>query len=168
MPRVAVLGLGNVLMGDDGFGPYLSRVLEAEWEFPPGAVVQDLGTPGLDLAPWLADLDVVVVLDAVAAAGPPGDVRTYSRADLFRQAPSPRLSPHDPGLREALLSAELAGIAPRELLVVGVVPERVAPGPGLSHAVRAAVPSAAETVVRLLRERGCRLVRRAAPRSDVP
>jgi hydrogenase maturation protease len=163
MPRTAVLGLGNVLMGDDGFGPYLARALEAEWEFPPDAAVHDLGTPGLDLAPWLAGVDLVVVLDAVAASGAPGDVRTYSRHDLFRRAPSPRLGPHDPGLREALLSAELAGIAPRELLVVGVVPQRVAPGPGLSDVVRAAVPAAVETVVRLLGERGCRLERRRAP-----
>jgi hydrogenase maturation protease len=163
MPRVAVLGLGNVLMADDGFGPYLARVLEAEWEFPPDAVVQDLGTPGLDLAPWLADVELVVVLDTVATSAPPGDVRTYSRDELFRRAPSPRLSPHDPGLREALLSAELAGIAPRELLVVGVVPERVVTGPGLSDTVRAAVPAAADAVVRLLRERGCQVERRAAP-----
>jgi hydrogenase maturation protease len=163
MPRIAVLGLGNVLMGDDGFGPYVVRVLESEWELPPGVVVHDLGTPGLDLAPWLADVDLVIVVDAVAARGTPGEVRTYARADLFRQAPGPRLSPHEPGLREALLSAELAGAAPRDLRVVGVVPERVATGPGLSGAVRAAVPVAAADVARLLREHGCAARRRPVP-----
>ena len=163
MAHAAVLGLGNVLMGDDGFGPYLARVLEAGWEFPPEAVVWDLGTPGLDLSPWLTGVDVVIVLDAVAATGAPGDVRTYARDDLFRQAPGPRMSPHEPGLREALLSAELSGTAPRELLVVGVVPACVATGPGLSPAVRAGVPAAAEAVVRLLAERGFAAARRAAP-----
>jgi hydrogenase maturation protease len=161
--RAAVLGMGNVLMGDDGFGPYVARVLESEWELPPDVVVQDLGTPGLDLAPWLAGTEIVIVLDAVAASGDPGDVRTYPRGDLFRRAPGPRLGPHDPGLREALLSAELAGVAPRELWVVGVVPASVATGPGLSPPVRAAVPAAVDAAVRLLQERGCALRRRPAP-----
>ena len=161
--RIAVLGLGNVLMGDDGFGPCAARVLESEWELPPDVAVQDLGTPGFDLAPWLADTEIVIVLDAVAASGAPGDVRIYAREELFRRAPGPRLGPHDPGLREALLSAELAGVAPRELWVVGVVPARVAPGPGLSPPVRAAVPVAVDGAVRLLQQRGCALRRRSVP-----
>jgi hydrogenase maturation protease len=161
--RAAVLGLGNVLMGDDAFGPFVVRVLESGWEFPPEVLVQDLGTPGLDLAPWLTDVDLAIVVDAVSASGAPGTVLTYARADLFRRAPGPRLGPHEPGLHEALLSAELAGTAPRDLWIVGVVPERVATGPGLTPAVRAAVPAGAEAVVRLLGEHGCALRRRGTP-----
>ena len=166
MRRAAVLGLGNVLMGDDGFGPYVVRVLESGWEFPAGVVLQDRGTPGLDLAPWLTDADLVIVVDAVSARGVPGEVRAYAREDLFRHAPGPRLSPHEPGLREALLSAELAGTAPRDVWVVGVVPERVGTGPGLSPAVRAAVPAGVDAVVRLLAEHGCAVHRRSAPLSQ--
>jgi hydrogenase maturation protease len=162
--RAAVLGLGNVLMGDDGFGPYLVRVLEAEWSLPPGVAVHDLGTPGLDLAPWLTGLELAVIVDTVGARGRPGDVRTYARSDLLRHAAGPRLSPHDPGLREALLTAELAGCAPRDLWVVGVIPEHVRMGPGLSPAVRASIREATAEVVRLLDEHGFAPARRRAPR----
>jgi hydrogenase maturation protease len=161
--RAAVLGLGNVLMGDDGFGPYLVRVLASEWEFPPEVSLQDLGTPGLDLAPYLAGLDLVVIVDTVAAQGRAGDVRTYTRAELLRHAPGPRLSPHDPGVKEAVLTAELAGTAPGVLWVVGVVPGKVGTGIGLSAAVQAALPAAMAEVRRLLEEAGLLARRRAEP-----
>jgi hydrogenase maturation protease len=137
-------------------------VLESEWDFPPEVAVRDLGTPGLDLAPWLSDVDLVVIVDTVAASARRGEVRTYARAELLAHAPGPRLSPHDPGLKDAVLTAELAGTHPRELWVVGVVPERVAMGTGLSAAVRGAGPQAAAEVLRLLRERGFSVPRRAA------
>jgi hydrogenase maturation protease len=163
-PRAAVLGLGNVLMGDDAFGPYLVRVLDAEWTVTPAVSWQDLGTPGLDLAPYLADLDLVIIVDTVSAPRPPGEVRTYARADLLRHAPGPRLSPHDPGVKEAVLTAELAGIAPRELWIVGVVPGRVGMGTALSPAVQAALPGAMAQVRRLLEERGFAVRPRVVPR----
>ena len=53
---IRVLGLGNVLMSDDGFGPYVARVLEAFYEFPDDVEVIDVGTPGLDLTPYLGAL----------------------------------------------------------------------------------------------------------------
>lgn len=54
-PTVAVLGLGNVLMGDDGFGPTVIRELEAAWTPHPEVELLDLGTPGLDLLPFVSD-----------------------------------------------------------------------------------------------------------------
>jgi hydrogenase maturation protease len=164
-PRAAVLGLGNVLMGDDAFGPYLVRVLDAEWRVTPAVSWQDLGTPGLDLAPYLADLDLVIIVDTVSSPGPPGGVRTYARADLLRHAPGPRLSPHDPGVKEAVLTAELAGIAPRALWIVGVVPQRIGIGTMLSAPVRAALPEAMAQVRGLLEEHGFVVRPRIAPQA---
>jgi hydrogenase maturation protease len=148
--RAAVLGIGNVLMGDDGFGPYLAQFLRAAYEIPDGLSVRDLGTPGFDLVPHLAGLDAVIILDAVQAPALPGDVRVYRRDQILRHAPGPRVSPHDPALKEALLLAELAGEAPAEVVLVGVVPARVRAGPGLSPAVKAALPRAVAEVIRHL------------------
>lgn len=148
--RAAVLGLGNVLMGDDGFGPYLAQFLRAAYELPEGLSVEELGTPGFDLVPHLAGLDAVIILDAVQAPALPGDVRVYRRDQILRHAPGPRVSPHDPALKEALLLADLAGEAPEEVTLIGVVPARVDTGPGLSRAVKAALPQAAAEVVRHL------------------
>ncbi len=157
---IGVLGLGNVLMSDDAFGPWVVQVLLADHEFPPEVRVEDLGTPGLDLIPYLSDLEALVLVDTVRADAPPGSLRLYRREDLLRHAPQARLSPHDPGVKEALLTAEFAGGGPREVLLVGAVPARTGMGVGLSPPLREAVPSAAGLVLRELERLGCPVRRR--------
>lgn len=147
MSRIGVIGIGNVLMGDDAFGPHVIRVLQAGYAFAAGVDVQDMGTPGLDLTAYLSGLDALVLVDTVKSDGPPGELRRYTRAEILRHAPQPRLSPHDPSLKEALLMAGLAGGGPREVLLVGAVPARTGTGIGLSDALRAAIPSAVEAVL---------------------
>ena len=135
-------------MGDDALGPTVIRVLEAEYEFPRGVSVQDLGTPGLDLTPYLTGVEAAIVVDTVRASGAPGELRLYRRDEILKHLPQPRLSPHDPGLKEALLTMEFSGSGPREVLLVGVIPAEVGTGVGLSPAVRAAVGLAVEEVVK--------------------
>lgn len=156
MSRIAVIGLGNVLMGDDAFGPYVIRELQARYAFPAEVELQDLGTPGIDLTARLVGLDAVIVVDTVKSAGAAGELRTYRRDEVLRHAPQPRLSPHDPSLKEALLMAEFAGGGPRELLLVGAVPQSVATGVGLQAPVRAAVEGAVAAVVDELGRLGAR------------
>ncbi|HNX50942.1 MAG TPA: hydrogenase maturation protease, partial [Thermoanaerobaculaceae bacterium] len=79
---IAVVGLGNVLMGDDALGPTVIRILEAGFDFAPAVTVLDLGTPGLDLTPYLSGRDSVIIVDTVNATGQPGEVRTYQREEL--------------------------------------------------------------------------------------
>lgn len=69
--RVAVLGLGNVLMGDDALGPYAVRLLEARYELPGRVPVLDIGTPGLDLVPYFEGVDALVLVDTVRSEAPP-------------------------------------------------------------------------------------------------
>lgn len=160
---VAVLALGNVLMGDDGLGPHVLRRLVAEWDLPPEVEVHDLGTPGLDLAPWLMDLRAAILVDTVKADAPPGTIRTYGKERLATLPAPLRMSPHDPALVEVLSSLELAGHAPRELILVGVVPLMVEQGIGLSDPVRAAIPAAVDAVLAELRRFGVEPERRSAP-----
>jgi hydrogenase maturation protease len=161
--RVGVIGLGNVLMGDDAFGPWVVQTLLAEYEFPDGVSVEDLGTPGLDLVPYLTGLEALVLLDTVRSGAAPGALRLYRRDEILRHPPQARLSPHDPGVKEALLTAEFAGQGPREVLLVGAVPADTAMGVHLSPALREAVPLAASEVLRELERLGRPARRRAAP-----
>jgi hydrogenase maturation protease len=165
-PRVGVVGLGNVLMGDDAFGPWVVQVLLAEYEWPEGVTVQDLGTPGLDLLPHVTDLEALVLVDTVRADAPPGTVRLYRRDELLRHPPQARLSPHDPGVKEALLTAEFEGRGPREVLLVGAVPAETAMGVHMSAALRGAVPAAVAEVLRELERLGRSAARRETP--DLP
>src|SRR6266540_1590017 len=121
---INVLGLGNVLMGDDGFGPAVVHAFEAEYSAGDDVQVTDLGTPGLDMMPWLADVDRVVNVDTVKSDLPPGTMLTYTKSDVLRQPPSVRVGPHDPGVKDALLTLEFAGRGPRDVTLIGVVPAR--------------------------------------------
>lgn len=163
MAKVVVLGLGNVLMGDDGVGPYAIRVLEAAYEIPGQVSVLDLGTPGLDLIPFLAGAGQIVLIDTIRAPGRPGEIRLYDREAILETLSRPRLSPHDPGVSEALSALELAGEGRKELLLVGVIPKRVATGVGLSPEVRAAVPIVAGIVANRLAGLGLPLRKRLRP-----
>jgi hydrogenase maturation protease len=161
VPKVRVLGLGNVLMGDDALGPWVIEELLASWEFPEGVEVVDVGTPGLDLVPYVADADTILIVDTVKSDGPPGRIRVYRREQLLARPAQPRLSPHDPGLTEVLFALTLAGAAPRDVVLIGVVPGSVEMGVGLSSPLQAAVPRAAAELVERLTKLGFPPRRRA-------
>lgn len=162
--RIAVLGLGNVLQRDDALGPYVAELLSCTFDFPPGVTVLDAGTPGLDLTPYIAGLDVLIVVDAVRATGSPGELRSYRRAELLEKPPPQRLSPHDPGLNECLLSLELIGQSPGEVLLVGLITATVETGVGLSPAAQAGVPAVEAAVLAELARLGVPASRKEQPR----
>ena len=147
---IRVLGLGNVLMGDDAFGPWVIEELLARWEFPEEVTVLDVGTPGLDLTPYLADAVAVLLVDTVRSGGPPGEIHIYGKEQLLALPPQPRVSPHDPGLADALFALEFAGSAPEDIVLIGVSPSPVSAGIGLSPPVGEAVARAAAEVVERL------------------
>lgn len=167
-PSTFVLGLGNVLMGDDGFGPAVIHAFEAEYDVDADVEVVDIGTPGLDLTPWLTDAARVIFVDTVRADAPPGTIRLYSKADLLRHAPSARVSPHDPGVKETLLALDFAGRGPAEVTLIGVVPATTALGLDLSNPVREAIPPAIDAIVLALRRAGLYVARRASTCSAHP
>ena len=155
-------------MGDDGFGPAVIRAFQAKYVVGPSIELVDLGTPGLDLSPWLADADRVIVVDTVNSASPPGTLRLYLKSDVLRYAPSVRVGPHDPGLKEALLALEFAGRAPRAFTLVGVVPARTEPDLCLSPAVQGAVAAAANCIAGLLRGGGDAVAERSTRADGIP
>jgi len=165
---INVLGLGNVLMGDDGFGPAVLQAFQAGYLVGPDVSVIDLGTPGLELTPWLADVDRVIIVDTVKGDLPPGTLRVFDEAAVLRRPPSVRVGPHDPGVKEALLMLEFAGRAPRELALIGVIPERTEIAVELSPAVQAALPLAVEAIAALLARFGERAIRRPEPAAATP
>ena len=146
MSKAAVVGLGNVLVGDDAFGPYVVRLFEARYDAP-DVEAMDLGTPGLDLAPHLEGLRALIVVDTVSSDGDPGTLRLYRKDALLSRPSPPRTNPHQPGVKETLLRLEVEESAPADVLLVGVVPEATEAGVGMSEAVRAAADAALAAVV---------------------
>jgi hydrogenase maturation protease len=151
---IGVFGLGNVLMGDDALGPTVIAHLLAGFEFHPDVHVEDLGTPGLDLHPHLAGRRKLILVDVVKSEGEPGELRLYRKDEILKHAPGVRVSPHDPGVKEALLALQFAGGEPEEILLVGVIPGEVGHKVGLTEALREAVPVAAGAVLEELERLG--------------
>ena len=127
----------------------------------------DAGTPGLDLVTYLHGREMVILIDAVSASGPPGELRLYRNGDLDKMEPQPRVSPHDPVVREALWIAELAGDGPRVLLV-GVIPESTEIGARLSAPVHAAASVAGAVVIEELGRLGAAPQPRPQPSAPDP
>ena len=151
---IRVLGLGNVLMSDDGLGPYVVRVLEANYECPSGVEFVDAGTPGLDLTPYLLDAHAVIFVDTVSSKGQPGEIRRYERDEILKYPPQTRTGPHDPALKEALLRVAAVNGGPEQVTLIGVIPQWVATGVAMSPIVQDAVPRAVVAVVETLTRLG--------------
>ncbi len=161
--RITIIGIGNVLTGDDAVGPHVVRVVEARYALPADVQVIDAGTPGYDLTAFLVGVDAAILVDAVKAKGAPGELRVYDKAELLSRKPVLVVSPHEPGVREALLNADFMGVAPPVVRLVGVVPARTETGIGLSEEVRAAIPAAVERVAAELRALGVPVAERVPP-----
>jgi hydrogenase maturation protease len=148
-------------MGDDAFGPWVIHRLSTAYDVVrDGVEVIDVGTPGLDLTPYLSGADAIVLVDTVRSDGAPGELRLYRREQILKLAPQPRLSPHDPGVAEALQLLELSGEGPGSLLFVGAIPGRVEKGIGLTPPLQEAVSSATELVLLELVRLGVTVERR--------
>jgi len=145
--KTAVYGIGNILMGDDGIGPAVVAWLSSNVTLGPDITIEDLGTPSLDLPNYLSGYDAVIFIDAVAADAPPGTIRLYSREEITATPPGIRISPHEPTINDALIVLDFAGGAPKDVVLVGVVPQTLDGGMTLSPAVAGAVPRVAQAVM---------------------
>lgn len=157
--RILIAGIGSVLLGDDGIGPYIVRRLESNYAFDEGVELEDLGTPALDLIDHITGLDGLIVVDAVDNGEPAGTVTQYRKPELTRQAPSVRLDPHSPALADALWAAEFYGSSPREVLLVGVSATNFEGGCELSEPVRASVNRVIHEVLREVDRLGVGFIR---------
>ena len=154
-----VLGLGNLLCGDDGAGAVAVHLLERSYRVPEGALVLDGGTLGLSLLPYLEQAEQAILVDAVRASEPPGTLLRLEGDDVA-PAVAERLSVHQVGVVDLLDAARWRGRLPKRLVLLGVVPESLALGVGRTPAVEAALPALVEAVVAEAQELGHRFVAR--------
>lgn len=150
MRNILIGGIGGVLLGDDGVGPYVARLLDARYGFEEGVEVTDLGTPALEIIDELSGREAVILIDSVDTDAAPGTVLLYRKPDIMRYRPEVRMDPHSPALVDALLSAELFGVAPADVLLVGIRAESFEPSCNLSDPVKAVLDQVIAEVLREL------------------
>lgn len=148
-----VLGLGNILLGDDGLGIHALRRLVERYRLPSGVSALDGGVLGLALAAHVATADSLLVLDAIRGGRTPGTLVSMSLADLPRGEP-PEPSAHRLGLASILGACALAETTPRRMVVMGLEPELVGWRIGLSDATSLRLDDLVDAAARQLRSWG--------------
>ena len=141
-----MLGLGNVLLSDDGIGSAaIARLLDL-YVPPQGVCVLDGGTLGLSLLPHIEDAGAVILVDAVKADAPPGTLVRLGGDDVG-PAVMTRLSPHQVGVADLLDGARWHDRYPSELVLLGIVPSSFDLAVGLSRDVAQALPRLVQQVL---------------------
>ncbi|GHF71747.1 peptidase M52 [Kitasatospora xanthocidica] len=153
--KVLVAGVGNIFLGDDGFGVETVRRLSAH-RLPEGVEAVDVGVRGVDLAYRLLDgYRTAVLVDATCRGGAPGTVYLIEAAAEPLEAPvldGHRMGPDAVLALLATLAAGTGGDPPGRVLVVGCEPASLEEGIGLSAPVAAAVDEAVQMVLRVVDE----------------
>jgi len=167
--RIVVLGVGNLLWADEGFGVRCVEALGAGWELPPDVEVMDGGTLGLALVPELLDASHVLLFDAVAHRGEPGSLIVARDDEIPALMGGNKMSLHQVGMNDILASLELLGHKPECFTVVGIKPVQLADyGGSLTDAVKAQVPVALRLGIEELRRWGVEVRERSGgPAPDV-
>ncbi|MGD2041184.1 MAG: HyaD/HybD family hydrogenase maturation endopeptidase [Anaerolineae bacterium] len=147
MADFLVLGLGNILLGDEGVGVRVAEYLLERYDFPEEVRVMDGGTLGLDLLPYVEDASRLLVVDAVQARQPPGTLVRLTRDEIPLFLDAAMVSPHQEGLHDLLAVAALKGYLPDEVIFWGVQIEDLGVGLELSRPVAAQVETLAHKVL---------------------
>ncbi len=143
-----VLGLGNLLLRDDGVGLELLKRLEARFADMPGVEMVEGGTQGLALLPYLEQRPGLLILDAAALGAAPGTVHVLWNPEHHA---APRgLGAHEGNAGELLDAAQLVGYLPGRVCLVGVEPADISTGIGLSGTVEGALDGAVEAATAAL------------------
>ncbi len=137
--KIGVLGIGNLLMRDDGFGVQCIEQLTQNYELPENLTALDGGTAGIMLAPFIEEVDILYILDAVDLKDKPGSIHFFSDNDVQSGDIQTRMSPHQVGLLEILELCKLRGRAPELVEMITVVPEDLSLGLGLSPRIESVV-----------------------------
>lgn len=120
---ITVIGLGNILWADEGFGVRVAEKLSAIYAGCNDITIIDGGTQGLALLPWLKGRKKIMILDAIDFCMSPGDLAVFWNSDVPVYLSAKKLSLHQTAFSEVLSLAELMGNMPEEIVLIGVQPE---------------------------------------------
>jgi len=151
MEQITVLGVGNILMQDEGFGVRVVEKLLAQYSFPENVQVLDGGTLGMELLRFLVGTDRLILVDAVNGNLPPGSLYQFNHDEVkayFKE----KVSMHELGIQDVLAVIEVLEKPAKEIKILGVQPLTVDIGLELTPIVTVAVESIVQKVLSVLQE----------------
>ena len=121
-PSVLLLGIGNVLWADEGFGVRVAETLQQNYDLPANVTVMDGGTQGIYLVQHVQAADILIVFDAIDYGLPAATLKIIEGDAVPKFLGAKKMSLHQTGFQEVLAMAEMLGDYPEHLLLVGVQP----------------------------------------------
>lgn len=156
--KIGILGVGNLLLSDEGVGVHLVRYLEQHYSMPAEVELYDGGTAGLYLSTFVETCRVLIVVDALAIAARPGTIRIYYDDEVKAGLLQTHLSPHQMGFLETIELCRLQDREPEQLVVIGICPADINAGVELSTEIRETLPLLAAEVIKQLSRFGVTVV----------
>lgn len=151
MEQITVLGVGNILMQDEGFGVRVVEQLLAQYSFPENVQILDGGTLGMELLRFLVGTDKLILVDAVNGGAPPGSCYQFNH-DEVKAYFKDKVSMHELGIQDVLAVLEVLEKPAKEIKILGVQPLTVDIGLELTPLVAGVVESTVEKLLLVLQE----------------
>jgi len=151
--KVRVIGVGNILLKDEGVGVRVAEELRKK-SWSSSVEVIDGGVAGFGLLDFFEEATQILLIDAAEMNQPPGTVVRFTADEIRREAGSPKFSMHDIGLPDVLELARHLDSPPRSIVIFGIQPKEISWGLGLSPEVEAVVPKVLEMVLEELGQVG--------------
>lgn len=153
--KVLILGIGNVLWADEGFGVRCVEAMADRYALPDTVKLMDGGTQGLYLLPFLEEAEALLVFDAIDYGLPAGMLRVIRDDQVPAFMGAKKMSLHQTGFQDVIATAMLMGQCPARMVLIGCQPVELEDyGGGLRPAVAARIPEALQIAVGILREWG--------------
>ena len=162
-PPVLVLGVGNVLLGDDGVGPALVGLVQEKYTSMPQVECIDGGTQGMALLGYLTDRTTLILLDAFSNGKAPGEITALGKQEILAFGATRPTTAHEGNAGELLAAAHLLGELPEQVFLVGVQPENIRTELGLSAKVSAALPAACACACEIVNQATAQLFSKTRP-----
>ncbi len=149
MTHTLVLGVGNVLLADEGAGVHAMRYMQEHYDLPDASYL-DAGTLSFTLAADIAEADNLIVFDAAQIDATPGEIRIFQDEEVDDFLKSGRCSVHEVGFADLMDIARLEGYMPKHYALIGIQPENLGWGDAPSETVRRSMPRAAGNAAALI------------------
>lgn len=159
--KALVLGIGNILLKDEGLGVKAAEYFKRNFSFGPDVACLDGGTSGLGLLSYIRDFSHIIIIDAVSKAGKPGTIIRIPGEKVQGLPEKKSTSAHQIGVTDLLAIARFEGLNP-QLVVIGIIPKDLSAGLELTPEAEQALPLVAEAIREELEEFGFKAERKAA------
>ena len=162
--NILILGIGNLLWADEGFGVRAVEEINRVYQFPENVKLLDGGTQGIYLVQNIREADILVVFDAVDYNLPPGTLKCVEGEDVPKFLGVKKISLHQTGFQEVLAMAEMMDDYPEKLLLIGVQPVELDDfGGGLRPLMKAQIKPAIDVALKFLKGLGVKIIERPEP-----